>query len=126
MKEKRNIQKENYHLTEEDVRIGVLNVTIPYTISNTGATSIAGLQGVPIIITNENSSKTFHLPNVKTSQATKVEKLEHKVLEPASAVDMVPGLVQHILLSSRNLLILTTYQSRMEMKWTHMMDEPPR
>ena len=78
-KEKHNNQKENYHLTEEDVRIGVQNGKIPSTISDTRAKSRAGLQGDPFIVTNNSSSKTFHIPNVKIAQATKVAKLEHRV-----------------------------------------------
>ena len=66
-------------MTEADVRIGVLNRTIPYVISDTGATSSAGLQGDPFVTTNNNSIESSHLPNGTTAQATKVEKLEHKV-----------------------------------------------
>ena len=89
------------HLTKAEISIGIMNGKISSTINDTGATSNAGLQAAPIIITNKDSSKVFHLPTGTTEQVTKVAKLEHEVQEPAQTVDMVPDLVQHTVLSVR-------------------------
>ena len=73
---------------------------IPSAIIDTGATSISGLQGGPFIITNDNPSNIFNLPNITIAQSIKVEKLEHNVQEPSTTIYMVPNLVQHTLLSA--------------------------
>ena len=99
-KRKCNNQKEKLHLTKSDISIGVLNERIQSEISDTGSTSSAGLQGDHFIITNEKSSKNFHIPNGTTSQATKVEKLEHRVQESARTLGMVPDLIHNTLISA--------------------------
>ena len=45
----------------------------------------------------------FYLPNRITAQAAKVEKLEHKVLEPTNTIGVLPELVQHTLLSASKI-----------------------
>ena len=87
-------------LTEPELKRGVLDGTIPSAVSDTGATSSAGLVGDPFIDTDEVSTKVFHLPTGGKAPASKVVKLEHNLREPARTVDMVPDLVAQTLLSA--------------------------
>ena len=102
MNGKRDYKKEKHHLAKAEIKIGFLNGTTQSSISDTGDISHAGLQGEPLITTNDNSSKFFYLPNGTISHATKVEKIEHNVQEPERTIDMVPELVHHTLLSASN------------------------
>ena len=90
-------------LTEAQVKRGVLDGTIPSAISDTGATSSAGLIGDPYIPTGVKSKKLFHMPNGTTAPASNVCKLQHNLRDPARTVDMVPGLVDASLLSTSKL-----------------------
>ena len=90
LSDKQKNQKENNHLTEAEIRIGVLNGTIPSSTSDTGSTSRAGLQGDLLIITDENYSKVLYFPNGTTAQPTKVSTLDDKVIEPERTIDMLP------------------------------------
>ena len=89
--------------TESQIRQGVLNGTIPSAISNTGATSSAGLIGDPYIPTSIKPTTLFHMPNSSNSLASDVCKLEHPFRDPARTVDMAPSLVDSSLLSTSKL-----------------------
>ena len=90
-------------LTEAQLKQGVLEVTILSAISDNGATSSAGLVGVPYIPTGIKSNKNFHMPNVRTAPASDVCKLEHELRDPSRTVDMVPDLVDSSLISTSKL-----------------------
>ena len=92
MNGKHNNQKEKHHPTKAEVRIGVLNGIILYTISDTRAASIAGLQADPLIITNRYSSKVLS-PKSNDITGHQGRKLEHKVRETSRTIGMVPDLV---------------------------------
>jgi hypothetical protein len=65
------------------LREGVLNGTIPSTISNTGTTLHALLPSAPSIPTGIPSKVIFHLPDGTTAAASTVNKLLHNIWEPA-------------------------------------------
>ena len=66
-------------LTEAQVKRGVLNGTIPSAISDTCATSNAGLVGDPCISVGIKSTKPFYMPKVSTAPASDVCKLKQKL-----------------------------------------------
>ena len=90
-------------LTEAQICRGVLDGTIPSAISDTVATSSAGLIGNPYIPTGIKSTKLFHMTDVSTAPASDVCKLDHKLRDPARTVDMISGLIDSSLLSTRKL-----------------------
>ena len=66
-------------MAEQAIKQGVLDETLPSSISDNGATYSTGLHGYPLIITTEDYTKMFHLPNGVTAPALKIAKLHHKV-----------------------------------------------
>ena len=84
-------------LMQDDIRTMILNGTIPSVISDTGATSTAGKGGHPLRLSNHPSDKVFHLPTGGTDRASVKDKLIHKVREPLTEVDIVPGLTNTLL-----------------------------
>jgi hypothetical protein len=85
---------------QQNMRMGVLNGTIPSAVSDTGATSSAFLKEDPSIPTGRTSSAIFHLPNGAVAPATTINKLLHNVRTPARDVNIVPSLVGNSLLST--------------------------
>ena len=69
------------------------NGIILSAISNTQATSSAGLKGDLCIPTDIKSNKIFHIPNRVTAPDSDVCKIEHELWDPAQIVDMVLDLV---------------------------------
>ena len=82
------------------LRLGVLNGTIPSAVSDTGATSHALLPSAPSIPTGKQSDVVFHLPNGATAPATTINKLHHQVREPARSANIVPDLATNSLMST--------------------------
>jgi hypothetical protein len=80
--------------------MGILNGTIPSTVSDTGATLSAFLTSNPSLPTGRISSAVFHLPNGAVAPATTVKKLLHDVRAPAQDVNIFPSLVGNSLLST--------------------------
>ncbi len=78
---------------------GVLNGTIPSTVSNTGVTSHALLLSAPSIPTGIWSKVVFHLPDGTTAAASTVNKLLHDVQELAQSATIVPTLANNSLIS---------------------------
>ena len=68
-------------------------------VFDSGATSNCGMVGDNFILTNEVSSKIFHMPTGDTTKASTIAKLHHKLREPARTVDMVPALKHNSLIS---------------------------
>ena len=88
-------------MTEAQLKKGIMDGTIAYTCSDTGATSTAGKPSDLFEATNKESGKVFHLPVGGTATTTKVARLLLDVREPANEVDIVPGLEQTLLSSSK-------------------------
>ena len=88
-------------LTQDDIRTMILNGTIPSAISDTGATSTSGKGGHPFRLSNHPSDKVFHLPTGGTARASVKAKLIHELREPATEVDILPGLTNTLLSTGR-------------------------
>jgi hypothetical protein len=88
---------------QHNMRMGVLNGTIPSAVSDTGATSSAFPKEDPSIPTGRVSSAIFHLPNGALAPATTLTKLLHNVQAPAQDVNIVPSLVENSLLSTSTI-----------------------
>ena len=86
-------------LTEQQLKSGVLDGTIPSAAWDTACTSHAGKLGDPFIPTTKLSSKVFALADGHPAPATHVAKLHHRLREPARTVDIVPALKGNSLLS---------------------------
>jgi hypothetical protein len=86
--------------TLHDICQGVLNSSIPSTVSDTAATSNAFLQSAPTLLTGTVSTAVFHLPNGATAAATMIHKLHHNLREPARSINIIPSLVGNSLLST--------------------------
>ena len=84
-------------LMQDDIRTMILNGTIPSAISDTVATSTSGKGGHPFRLSNHPSDKVFHLPTGGTSRASIKAKLMHELREPATKVDIVPGITNTLL-----------------------------
>ena len=82
---------------QDNIRTMILNGTITSAISDTGAYSIAGKGGHPFRLSNHPSDKVFHLPTGGTSKASVKAKLMHELREPATEVDILPGLTNTLL-----------------------------
>ena len=81
----------------------MLGGTIQSAISDTGATSSAGLVGDPYIPTGIKSNKIFRMPNERTAPDSDVCKHEHELRDPARTMDIAPDLVKSSLLSTSKL-----------------------
>ena len=86
-------------LTEQQIKHGVLDGSIPSAAWDTACTSHAGLVGDPFIQTNRKSTKIFALVDGHPTLATTINLLEHKIQEPERTVNMVPALANQSLLS---------------------------
>ena len=84
-------------MTQDDIRAMILDGSIPSTIIDRGATSIAGKGGHPFRLSNHPSDKVFHLTTGGTARASVKAKLMHELREPATEVDIVPGLTNTLL-----------------------------
>jgi hypothetical protein len=82
------------------MHMGILNGTIPSTVSGTGATLSAFLTSDPSLPTGRVSSKVFHLPNGTIAPATTINKLLQDIRVPAQDINIVPSLVGNSLLST--------------------------
>jgi hypothetical protein len=83
-----------------DICQGVLNRSIPLTVSDTAATSSAFLPSAPTLPTGTVSTAVIHFSNRATAAATLIHKLHHNPWEPARCVNIVPSLVGNSLLST--------------------------
>ena len=85
--------------TEEHLKKGVLDVTIPSSAWDKAGTSNSGKTGDPFIQTDETFKKIFALADGHHVAGSNVANLHHNGREPARTVDMVPALVDNYLLS---------------------------
>ena len=86
-------------LTEQQLKKGVLDGSIPSAAWDTACTSNAGRLGDPFIATNEKSTKVFALADGRPAPGATIAKLHHVVWEPARTVDIVPALKGNSLIS---------------------------
>ena len=89
-------------ITEAQLNRGVIDGTISSFISDTWATSSAGIVD-PYIPTGINSNEIFHIPSGGTDPDSDVCKLKHELRDPSRTVDMVPDLVDSSLLSTSKI-----------------------
>ena len=88
-------------LTVNQIKQGIMDGTIESACSDTGASSTAGKQTDPFKETNQISRKIFVLPTGGQAPASKKTKLLFNVRAPANEVDIVPGLQQTLLSTSK-------------------------
>ena len=86
-------------LTEQQVKQGVLEGSIPSAAWDTAFTSHAGIIGDAFIQTEQRFIKIFALADEHPNPAINISKLDHRVREPARTVNMVPSLANQSLLS---------------------------
>ena len=89
-------------MSEEELKKGVLNGSIPSAAYDTACTSHAVMPGNPFIQTNTPSTKVFELADNYPITGSNVAKLHPDVHKPACIVDMVPSLTKISLLSGGN------------------------
>ena len=91
------------HITEGQLKKGVLDGSIPSADYDTACTSHAGLEGNPFIQTDQPSTNIFTVATGHKTPGSRVAKLHHPVREPARTVNIVPGLADQSLLSGEIL-----------------------
>ena len=95
----------NRPLTGRLLKRAVLDGTIPSAISDTGATSSAGLTSDSDLFqsTGQRSHKIFHVANGTAAPATEVRLLQQPLRAPARNIDIVPSLNGASLLSTSKM-----------------------
>jgi hypothetical protein len=88
-------------MSPSSIKQGIINGSIPSTVSDTSATSTAGTLHDPFIHLNIQSSKIFMLPTGATTTATTQAKLLLNVHTPANKMGIVPHLHQTLLSGSK-------------------------
>ena len=95
----KDVQFHQTTLTENQIKHGVLDDSIPSSAWYTACASYARLVVYPFIQTNRNSANIFALADGHPIPATTIALLEHKIQYPARTVNMVPALSNQYLLS---------------------------
>jgi hypothetical protein len=90
-------------MTEQQLKAGVRDGSIPSAVANTGATSSVGTTKDKcrnaFIPTERQSTKAFHMPNGTVEAATNMDEIYHNVQNPAKDIHIVPGIELDLLLS---------------------------
>jgi hypothetical protein len=90
-------------MTEQQIKAGIRDGSIPSAVANTRATSSVGTtkdkSRNAFIPTGQQSTKTFHMPNSTVEAATDVDGLHHNVRHPVKDIHIVPGIECNLLLS---------------------------
>jgi hypothetical protein len=90
-------------MTEQQLKAGVRDGSIPSAVANTRATSSVGTMNDKhknaFIPTRRQSTKAFHMPNGTVEAATDVDKLHRNVCHPMKDIHIVPGIERDLLLS---------------------------
>jgi hypothetical protein len=94
-------QKETCRI--KDQRLSILDGSIPSAISDTGTTASAFTPSDPTIAMGIGSTATFGGAFGNQARVTTVNKLHHKIREPARSTHIVPK-VQHSLLGTSKLV----------------------
>ena len=88
-----------WKLTEQELKEGFLDVSIPSDAYNTVCTSNAGMVGDTFTQTRQTSTKVFTVSDGHLTPGSMMAKLHHPLQEPAQTVDTVPVLADQSLLS---------------------------
>eukprot|EP00804_Cyclotella_cryptica_P029542 CCRYP_020578-RA/>CCRYP_020578-RA protein AED:0.38 eAED:0.35 QI:0/0/0/0.66/0/0/3/0/585 len=88
-------------LTLAQLKSGIFNGTIAPAVSDTGATSTAGAPHDLFHPVHTRSTKAFVLPTGSIAQASTATTLLLNICPPANRVDIIPGLKQTLLSSSK-------------------------
>ena len=96
---KKNEHPTQNRLTDQQVKQGVLEGSIPSAAWYTVCTSLTGLVGGNFIQIEQRYNKIIVLEDGHPTPATNIDKLEHRVREPVRTVNMVPELANQSLLS---------------------------
>ena len=83
------------------IKMGVLNGSIPSAASDTGASASAFESSAPTIPTGIQSNTTFGGAFGDIAKATTINKLHHKLREPARSVHIVPKVKDSLLSTSK-------------------------
>ena len=87
----------------DELKIGVLDGTIPSAFADSGATSNVGTTKDrarrAFILTDRQSDKAFRMPNGSIEAATAMDALHHSLRAPARDVHIVPSIERNSLLS---------------------------
>jgi len=79
-----------------ELKIGVLNGTIPSAFADSGATSNVGTTKDrncrAFIATGRQSDKAFRMPNGSVEEATTLDALQHSLRAPARDIHIVPSI----------------------------------
>jgi hypothetical protein len=91
-------------MTEQQLKAGVHDDSIPSVVANTGAMSSVGTtkdkNRNAFIPTRWQSTKAFHMPNGTVEVAMdRDKKLHHDVCHPAKDIHIIPGIERKLLLS---------------------------
>ena len=89
---------ETRSFTDNKLREGVMNGSIPSAAYDTACTSNAGMVGDLFIQTGRPSTKVFTVADGHKPPGSIDAKLYHRVMEPAQTVDMFPALANQSLL----------------------------
>ena len=87
--------------TDEHLRIGVLNGSIPSAVSNTGASASAIKPSDPTIPTGIQSNTSFDGAFGNIAMAATINKLHHQLREPAQSVHIVPKVKDSLLSTNK-------------------------
>jgi hypothetical protein len=87
--------------TNISTQTGVLDGSIPSAISDTGATASAFKPSDPSVPTGIQSTATFGRAFGKQAKATTMNKLHHKLCEPARSIHIVPQVQTPLLSTSK-------------------------
>ena len=90
-----------YSKSTTEIQAGVLNGSIPSAVSDTGATASAFTPDNPSIPTGVKSTSTFGGAFGDQAKATTINKLHHKLREPARSVHIVPQVQTSLLSTSK-------------------------
>ena len=85
---------------DNEIKKGVLNGTIAYTVADSGATSNVGTADDPSQRTGKASEKVFILPGGQKAAATEIAEYPFPLRPPAAEVHITPDIVSNSLMST--------------------------
>ena len=98
--------KQDMQYTEQHLKDGVLNGSIPSAAYNTVCNSNSGMVGGLFIQTTQKSTTVFSVADGCQTPGSNIAKLHHPVRKPAQTVDMTPALAGQSLLSGANFAVV--------------------
>ncbi len=100
-------KQDNDHVEQvnniNELKLGVLDGSIPSAVADSGATSSVGTKRDrkknAFNATGRQSDRVFLMPNGDVKEASDMDKLHHNVRHPAKDIHIVPGIERNSLLS---------------------------